>query len=152
MLPGFEVNTIFHVPYSGHIQAVTPERAKALEAALTPEVSNCFDAQVQKLIQGNIDFTYVQAAMAGGLLVRGANPQEVYDVAFIRSNAAAKQSAKILPFVKTEEEPQTITKMRADFTNAAPRYRLGMNFAAAARAPMADNTNFAPAQQMGMAA
>lgn len=114
---------------------------------LSAENGNVFAAQNVRLADNGIYPAITMAGKEGSLIVAGnVNPEKVLDVLF--NVPALERSAKVIPFAKVEQEQREPTILRTAFENAAPRFRLGANFAQAARAVFtADNNDFAPALQ-----
>jgi len=123
-------------------------RAKELEAIESPEVMKQFDTQIENIMKAGIAFSYNKPAVAGGIIMRCANPQEVYDAAFVRSSDNDNQKkSNVVPFVAAKEVSEP-SKFHAAFEYATARYHLGSDFAMAARAPAQNAGNtYVPALQ-----
>jgi len=124
---------LFHVPYSGNIEAINASRALELEVAETADVSRIFDTQIKRVSDAGIhSISASKPAVAGGLIVRclAADVQKIYDAVYGTSDTAP--TAKVISFPKADKTPSAF---HLDFETSAAKFRLGIDFPVAAAAP-----------------
>jgi hypothetical protein len=121
---------LFHVPPSGMIERVAPDRARQLAAMETPETMDHFHTQMQRLADSRIDVHAAQPAVAGGLIL-GCDERDIsraYEAAF--KVGSVQQTAKVIPFPASSRNSGALCDA---FRDVAPRFRLDSAFARVAR-------------------